>query len=149
MDEILKGKCKLEDLPSEIQDNLWVLVGRINIIRQAYGKPMKVNDGIRLAGTGPAHGAKQSNHYKGAAIDIDDNDAGDLWFWLMKPEQMRLLKDIGLWLEHGNWTHNKKYGTWVHFQIFPPKSGKRIYIPSAEPDPNPKFWNGKYDVKYD
>jgi hypothetical protein len=64
----------------------------------------------------------------------------------MKDENMQLLKETGLWLEHGNWTHYKG-GTWVHFQIVPPLSGKRIFIPSLAKDPKPSFWSGKYDNK--
>lgn len=145
MDEILKGRAKLEDLSQEIQDNLAILLERINMVRAAYGKPMKVNDGLRIVQGG---GAAKSKHLLGAAIDIDDNDAGDLWFWLMQPEQMQLLQDVGLWMEHGCWTHCAK-GTWVHFQIIPPKSGHRIFVPDLNPNPNPSFWDGQYDAKYD
>lgn len=141
------GRVEFAALPKEHQDNIMILLERINKIRSAYGKPMKVNDGIRIRGLND-YGAKSSNHYLGAAIDIDDDDAGTLWKWLMLEENMQLLKDVGLWLEHGNYTHHKN-GTWVHFQIFPPKSKKRIFIPSTQPDPNPSFWSGKYDKRFD
>lgn len=145
MNELLMGRIKFEDCSKEIQDNLLDLLTKVNIIRTAYGKPIKVNDGLRLVqGSGAAH----SNHFKGLAMDGDDNDAGDFWFWLIKPEQMQLLKDTGLWLEHGCWTHCDK-GSWIHFQVVPPKSGHRIYIPDNNPNPNPTFWDGKYDPKYD
>lgn len=148
MDEVLKGRAKLEDLDQETQKNLNELLVRINKLRAAYGKPLKVNDGYRRPQDTPKNGAAKSKHLLGQAIDLDDDDSGTFWFWLMKPEQMKLLKEIGLWLEHGNYTHNKKYGTWVHIQIVPPNSGRRIFVPSTEPDPNPKFWSGKYDEKY-
>lgn len=148
IEEILKNRIKFEDVPKEHQDNLNILLERINVIRKAYGKPMKVNDGYRRPQDAPKNGSATSWHYKGAAIDIDDNDAGELWFWLMRPENMQLLKDTGLWLEHGNYTHNKQFGTWVHLQIYPPRSNKRIFVPSTQPDPNPSFWDGKYDSKY-
>jgi len=149
MNEILMGRCKLEDLDSETQKNLNILLERINKLRTVYGKPLKVNDGYRRPQDTPPNGATKSKHLLGQAIDLDDDDVGSFWFWLMKPEQMKMLKDIGLWLEHGNYTHNKKYGTWVHLQIVSPLSKKRIFIPSSESDPNPKFWSGVYDKQYD
>ena len=148
MKEILKNRVELSDLPQEHQDNLKILHERINVIREKYGKPLIVNDGYRRPQDAPKHGSTTSWHFKGAAIDLDDNIEGTFWNWLMQEENMQLLKDTGLWLEHGNYTHNKKYGTWVHLQIYPPKSGKRIFIPSAEADPNPGFWDGSYDPQY-
>lgn len=146
--EILMNRVEFKDIPKDHQDNIMILLDRINRIRTAYGKPMKVNDGYRRASDTPSNGSKTSWHLKGAAIDIDDDDKGTLWFWLMKPENMQLLKDVGLWLEHGCYTHHKN-GTWVHLQIYPPNSKKRIFIPSSAPNPNAKFWDGKYDNKYD
>lgn len=148
MNELLMGRQKEEDLTDEQKDNSKILLERINIVRKAYGKSMKVNDGIRRAKDTPKNGAKKSNHLIGAAVDIDDDDNGTLWKWLMEPKQMQLLKDVGLWLEHGCYTHNAKNGTWVHFQIFPPASKLRIFVPSTEANPNPSFWDGKYDSKY-
>ena len=148
LNELLMNRAKLKDLDKETQDNLTTLLERINKVRGAYGKPMKVNDGYRRPQDTPPHGAKKSKHLLGAAVDIDDDEAGTLWNWLMKPEQMTLLKGVGLWLEHGCYTHCNGQ-SWVHLQILPPASGKRIFIPSAESNPNPKFWSGVYDIKFD
>ena len=146
MNEILQGRAQLTDLPPHIQKNLKTLLQEINIIRTAYGKPMKVNDGYRRPSDTPKNGAAKSKHLEGLAIDLDDDDKGTLWFWLM--QNLKLVQTCGLYLEHGCWTHNK-LGSWVHFQIVPPASGKRIFIPSNSPNPNPTFWNGQYDSKYD
>lgn len=146
--ELLMGRIDFKNLPKEHQGNIMLLLERINKVRSAYKKPMTVNDGYRLPKNTPKHGAAKSKHLEGLAVDIDDDEKGTLWFWLMKDKQMQMLKDVGLWLEHGNYTHNKKYGTWVHFQCSAPRSGNRIFIPSSEPDPNPSFWNGVYDKKY-
>ena len=145
MSEILKNRAQLEDLSPQIQQNLAILLERINKVRSEWAKPLKVNDGLRIT---PGGGAVHSNHLIGAAIDIDDDSQGTLWKWLMQDEQMQLLKDVGLWVEHGNYTHNTS-GTWIHFQIYPPNSHKRIYVPSLSPDPNPIFWSGKYSSKFD
>lgn len=151
---MLMGRQKWEDLTPELQANCDETLEKVNIILQAYlathpNKKFKMNDGLRRQDVDkPKNGATHSGHYAGFCIDVDDDETGWLWNWLMKPEVMQLLKDTGIWLEHGNYTHNKKYGTWVHMGIRPPKSGKRIYVPSAEPDPNPSFWNGHYDPKF-
>jgi hypothetical protein len=145
MKELLMGRAKFEDLDKEIQNNLVLLFEKINKIREKYAKPMKVNDGLRLSA---GNGAKKSKHLEGLAVDIDDNEEGELWFWLMEHEQMQLLKDVGLWLEHGDYTHYPG-GSWVHFQCLPPGSGKRIFIPNNGKNPNPEFWNDTYDEQYD
>lgn len=128
--------------------NLNILLERMNKVRTAYAKAMTVNSGLRSNADqlriNPS--APRSNHLAGSACDIKDDANGTLWFWCMA--NLQLLKDTGLWLEHGNYTHGSK-GNWVHFQIVPPKSGKRIFIPSSEPDPNPTFWDGKYDPIFD
>jgi hypothetical protein len=146
--ELLMGRQTFEQLTKEQQKNVMILLHRINSVRTLYGRPMKVNDGVRRVQDTPPNGSKTSWHLKGAAIDIDDDDSGTLWKWLIQPEQLKNLKKIGLWLEHGCYTHSLG-GTWVHFQIFAPTSGKRIFTPSLAPNPNPKFWDGKYDSCFD
>ena len=75
MNEILKGRAKLEDLPEDIQANLKELLVRINKLRTAYGKPLKVNDGYRRPQDTPKNGASKSKHLLGQAIDLDDDDS--------------------------------------------------------------------------
>lgn len=119
--EILMGRAEFQSLPKDVQSNLMILLERINKIRSAYGKPMKVNDGIRIKGLND-YGAKSSNHYLGAAIDIDDDAQGTLWKWCYA--NRKLLKEVGLWCEHPSWTHyidskTKQERSWMHFQIIP------------------------------
>lgn len=150
--EFLMGRYKsLDELSPEKKANSIETLRLINIVRIRYNKAMKVNDGIRRPTD--TYGATLSTHFDGNAIDIDDNLNGDLWKWLMLPEQMLMLQELGLYLEHGCYTHyidpiSNRERSWVHFQRVAPKSGRRIYIPSTKPNPNPKFWDGKYDVKY-
>ncbi len=153
--EFLMGRYKsIDELPKEKQLNSRDLLRRINVVRTRYKKAMKVNDGIRIPGVN-TYGATLSTHFDGNGIDIDDNINGDLWKWLMLPEQMVMLQELGLWLEHGSYTHyvidpkTNQEASWVHFQRVPPKSGKRIYIPSTKSNPNSKFWDGKYDPRFD
>lgn len=145
MEELLMGRAELAKLPLEIQSNLAILLERINKVRAAYGKPMTVNSGLRLAGNQPANAAAKSNHLIGAAVDIGDDAEGTLWKWVL--ENLQLMKNIGMWLENPNWTHGQ--GNWVHFQISPPSSKKRIYVPSTASASAPTLWDGKYDKRFD
>lgn len=145
INEILKGRAKLADLEPEVQDNIKTLHERINVIRKAYGKPMIVNSGLRRPQDQPKNAAIKSNHLIGAAIDIDDDEKGTLWNWVK--DNLKLLQEVGLWIEDPRWTHGN--GSWLHFQVVPPKSGKRIYIPSSKPAPAPHIWDGKYDKSLD
>lgn len=146
MNELLMGRQTFDQLTDEQKKNATELLRRINIIRAAYKKPMKVNDGIRRMQDQPKNAASKSNHLIGAAVDIDDDDTLFMWKWCLA--NLDLLQKTGLWLEDPRWTHGS-VGTWMHFQIFPPKSGKRIYIPSTAPMSAPNIWDGKYDPKYD
>lgn len=130
MDELLMHKYKLEDQSQEIQDNLATLLSRVNEIREAWGKPMAVTSGLRDMAdhmriyaakgiTDPAHIPMKSKHLFGQAVDVFDPDL-ELTQWLKdNPEH---LEDAMLWCEEGN-------KNWVHFQILPPGSGNRWFLP--------------------
>jgi uncharacterized protein YcbK (DUF882 family) len=133
--ELIKN-IKLESLPKEHQDNIMTLLERINRVRHAWAKPMTVTSGYRskddhmriykelATKRGHAFDEKKipwgSNHLKGAAVDIADPDY-KLIDWCMKND--KLLEEIGLWCEEKDDVKR------VHFQIFPPKSGKRFFKP--------------------
>jgi hypothetical protein len=61
-----------------------------------------------------------SRHLYGQAVDIYDPGL-KLTAWLKENDSQRL-KNAELWCEEGN-------SDWVHFQIVPPKSGKRWFNP--------------------
>lgn len=145
MNELLLGRAKLEELDKETRDNLSLLLVKINIVRKAYGKPLKVNDGYRRPQDTPKNGAKKSMHLKGAAVDIDDDEAGTFWKWCLA--NLELIQSAGLYMEDPRWTHNK--GSWMHFSSIAPVSGKRIFVPSSSPASAPDIWDGKYDAKFD
>lgn len=144
-DELLMGRDK--QFPAaytpQISANLDKTLAIFNQVRAAYGKPMNVRSGWRPPEINEAtsNAAKGSNHLWGMACDFADND-GSLWKWCMF--NLALLQKLGIYLEDKRWTP-----TWVHMQIVPPGSKKRIYIPSANPAINPKLWDGKYDAKFD
>lgn len=113
--------------PGAVAKNLQTLFERMNELRQSYGKPMIVTSGLRsdekqaeLIAQGKTN-AKFSKHLAGAACDIYDPKK-ELANWCLANEDR--LKAIGLWCEHPDYTKN-----WVHFQIMPPMSGKRFFIP--------------------
>jgi uncharacterized protein YcbK (DUF882 family) len=110
-----------------VEKNMKVLFDRMNELRQAYGKPMVITSGLRsdekqaeLIAQGKSN-AKFSRHLAGAACDVFDKDK-ELAKWCLANED--ILKRIGLWCEHPDYTAN-----WVHFQIMAPNSGKRFFIP--------------------
>jgi len=124
MSEIL-GNVKFDDLPKEHQDNLAILLERINKIRALWGKPMKVTSGYRSKEdqlriykekgiTDISKIPMGSNHLKAAAIDIYDPKL-EVTQWLKDNPQ--ILEDACLWCEDGN-------KNWVHAQIYPFRSYK-------------------------
>lgn len=131
MDELLSGQAKFSDLDKEIQDNLNVLLEKVNKVRKAYGKPMIVTSGLRTKkhhleiyarkGIYPPKVPMKSNHLFGRAVDFADGD-GKLKKWIL--ENIEQIEEIGLYMEDFSATK-----TWVHFQINPPKSGKRFFKP--------------------
>ena len=66
------------EMPAEAQANIRALVENVlDPVREAYGKPVRVNSGYRCAKRNLAvGGAKQSQHMRGEAADIccDDNE---------------------------------------------------------------------------
>lgn len=143
LQDLLMGRRKETELTTEQKENLHVLIKRINEFFTALNITPKINDGLRVV---QGSGSPRSLHFKGAAVDIDDDIDGTVWSKVFQNRQ--LLKEVGLWMEHPGWTHHSK-GTWLHFQIFPPVSGKRFYIPNVNSNPNPDFWNGKYESSLD
>lgn len=110
-------------LSETIENNLNELIVRLSEIRQAYGKPMVVTSALRSQADQMRINPKapKSHHVTGEAADIEDKDGALAKFVMANVE---ILKDIGLWCEDLNYTKG-----WVHFQIVPPKSGKRFFIP--------------------
>ena len=129
MTELL-GKYNLKDQTPEIQANLSVLLDRVNKIRALWGQPMTVTSGLRTMAdhlriyaekgiTDPAKIPMHSRHLIGAAVDIFDPGLV-ITYWLK--QNPKFLEDAQLWCELNNLN-------WVHFQILPPASGERWFLP--------------------
>lgn len=111
--------------------NLNDLLKRLNVIREAYAHPMTVTSGLRdLEDHKRIYKAKGipedkipmgSAHLKGCGADIGDAN-GKLKEWINN--NINVLEEAGLWCEDFSATP-----TWCHFQSYPPKSGKRFFMP--------------------
>lgn len=143
-DEVLMGRDKQYPLSSEQEDNLKILLERINKVRTKRAIPMYPSSGYRptAINNGVPGAAKLSTHTLCMAVDIKD-PTGELRKWVL--ENIQFLQDVGLWIEDFRWTP-----TWVHFQIRP--ASKRIFLaydPKKVPMTAPNIWDGKYDSKFD
>lgn len=128
-----------QHLTDEIRSNAAELLGRVNLLLS-----WAVADQVRPAsdartGTAVASGwrppaineatsnaAAKSRHLTGEAIDLRDTGTRDLARWCLR--NIDALEEIGLWMEDPQWTP-----TWVHLQIVPPGSHRRVYCPSSKP----------------
>lgn len=124
---------------TEIDQNIDTLLVMINKVRDRYNIPMIVASGWRPAAinAGIKGAATHSKHMMGQAVDIRDVD-GKLRQWVL--DNLQWLSEVGFYFEDFRWTSG-----WVHFQIVPPHSKSRIFIPYAERPPHPDLWNGQYD----
>lgn len=111
----------------EIDSNLGQLLAKLNRVRDAYATPMTVTSGLRsgdqqqtLIAAGKS-AAVHSHHLTGEAADILDQ-GGKLKEWVRS--NLSFVEEIGLWME--DFAHTP---SWVHFQIVPPASGNRFFIP--------------------
>ena len=71
-----------------------------------------------------ANAAGGSKHLTALACDVKDDNSRSLARWCLG--NLDVLEEIGLWMEDPQWTPS-----WVHLQIVPPGSGRRVYIPST------------------
>lgn len=108
----------------EVIKNATVLVERLNRLHMYWEHQLRLTSGYRPAEVNAKipNAAKHSNHIIGAAADIADPDGSLAKFVLA---DLPMLEHLQLWIEDPEFT---KYG-WVHFQIIPPASGRRVFHP--------------------
>lgn len=133
--ELMSGNI-ISDIPINQQHNLEDLQKAVNLVREKWGKPMVVTSGYRsmsehlriysvinarrrAENLPPVKVPLGSAHLSGNACDISDPNLA-LTEWLK--QNPSVLADAGLWCEEGN-------SNWVHFQIVPPVSGHRWFLP--------------------
>jgi hypothetical protein len=133
------------DLTQEVMDNAEITVTRVGTFLEIAANNGcdfgPVASGWRPAGlnAGVPGAAAKSKHITAEACDIRDTPARSLARFAL--DRIDVLEALGLWIERPQWTP-----TWVHFQIVPPRSGKRVFIPSSQPPacpplPGEEFWN--------
>lgn len=109
-------------LTFELLENAIDTVERVNKLLERFGSTRKVTSGYRPPTVNKAvGGAKLSNHMLCKACDLEDHD-GALDKFCM--DNLDVLKEIGLWLEHPSATKG-----WCHLQTVSPRSGNRVFYP--------------------
>lgn len=129
--ELLTSPCDNK----EHLENLSDLLVKLNKMRLAYGKPLKVTSGYRSMAdhlriyaekgiTDPNHIPMKSKHLYGQAADLVpmQESIADFHEWIII--ELDLIKEIGLWMESFDATK-----TWTHFQMIAPLSGNRFFKP--------------------
>jgi hypothetical protein len=143
IDEVLMGRVSFAQLSKVQQSNLKALIERCSTAFIGLKMPLIVSSGYRSPAINAAvpGSAKRSLHMDCAALDIADVDGRVRDYCLAN---LQTLKTVGLWLEDPRWTP-----TWIHVQIYAPKSGRRIFIPDSSAPKAPKAWSGVYDSSLD
>ena len=123
MNEFLMNRVTYSSLSDELKENATILLMKVNELLKLFGEYRQCNSGYRTPEDQQRINPKSttSKHLTCQAIDIADKDK-KLANWCHKNEY--LLAKYELYCEDTNST-----STWVHFQIVPPKSGKRFFIP--------------------
>lgn len=99
---------KIDNTPTkEVEDNLTKLVDKVlDPLREAYGKPIKVNSGYRCPKLNRAvGGSATSQHVLGQAADITGGSKAEnkILFDLIK--SLKLPFDQLIWENGGAWVH--------------------------------------------
>lgn len=128
LDDYLQDRQFSHTFPGELLPNAEKMVERTNVLLTRYmaetGADLpRINSGWRPPTVNALvqGAAKKSKHMTCEAIDLDDDD-GLLDDWCM--ENLAVLEEIGLWMEHPAATKG-----WCHLQIVPPRSGRRVFYP--------------------
>lgn len=126
-----RDRSYANELTDEIRKNAVETVRRANLLIGCYQKatgdvrPRGVNSGWRPSAVNAAtpKAAKKSKHMLGLALDIADASK-TMKAWLMTPAGQQALVECELWMEHPDATP-----AWVHVQIVPPASNRRVFMP--------------------
>lgn len=121
-----------------VLENAGALAAALTRLETSFGRAFELSSGFRpqhVNKTTPG-AAAGSLHMQGKAADVVDDR--ELAVYCLS--DLRLLEHFGLWLEDPRYTRVRDQATrdwrfWVHLQITPPKSGKRVFIPHDGPIP--------------
>lgn len=143
------GRDKLHPVLPKLRQNAIVIVERVNLLLAragADGVPLTRMDQITgtLVASGyrppevndrTANAASGSPHLTCEGVDVQDSETQDLARWSLR--NLPYLAQIGLWMEDPRWTFSFQGDHWAHYQSRPPRSGKRVFIPSTKPPRGP------------
>ena len=122
----------------EVRTNAAIAAAALTRLETSFGRRLILSSGYR-----PQHvnaqtdgAALNSLHMKGLAADVVDDR--ELAIFCLSDE--KLLEHFGLYIEDPRYTRRRSPDTkewmfWVHLQVVPPKSGKRVFIPHNGPIP--------------
>jgi hypothetical protein len=123
----------------EVRANAAITAAAYTRLETSFGRPIILSSGFR-----PQHvnaktigASANSLHLKALAGDAEDQDRELAIFCL---SDLALLVHFGLYLEDPRYSRRrhpdtKKWMFWVHLQVVPPPSGKRVFIPHNGPIP--------------
>jgi hypothetical protein len=119
----------------------WALADGVDVgIDQISGNPIASGRRPPGANAATANAAAASTHLTCEGGDIQDLADRRFACWLVK--QQGALERAGLWLEDPRWTGGRtNTDPWAHLQTRGPRSGNRIYVPSALTPTDPEFYS--------
>lgn len=108
---------------NQVMAHAAVLADRLNRLHMYWGKQLTLTSGYRPSAINARTpgAARRSLHIIGAAADVAD-PTWELAKYVLA--DLPMLAHLELWIEDPHHTPG-----WVHFQIFQPQSGKRVFIP--------------------
>lgn len=118
-------KLGIDNSPSkEIEKNLISLIDNcLDIIRESFGEPIKVNSGYRCPELNTAvKGSKTSAHVKGMAADLDSKDNKKLWDTIIELNKRGIIEFRQLIWEKGN----DQAPAWIHIEYNPGNNKNQI-----------------------
>lgn len=121
--DILMGRDVAYPLDELQEQNLEKTLATMQALEQLLGFELTVTSGYRPAAINArvAGAAPKSKHIQCLAVDFSD-ESGALAYWCLN--NIDWLERLGLWMEHPDFTEG-----WVHLQVVPPKSGRRVFKP--------------------
>jgi len=128
----IKGRDKkfAAEFTEEVNSNINKTIARASELLSRMGKDkVYVTSGWRPKSINSSvGGAPNSLHIYGLAIDISDPDKS-IGQWCV--QNIETLSEIGIWMESLIKTHasDTPEERWIHWQVQPPKSGNRIFLP--------------------
>jgi len=119
-----------DELTDDMRLEAQVVVNAANAILDGFGEPRALRSGWRPKSVNDRtpNAARSSKHIVCKAVDIADDDGRLKQFVFQTDEDggYPVLERYKVWAEYGSATP-----TWLHIQIVPPGSGRRVFFPNS------------------